>query len=763
MLLSKSKPFLNLSTIRHSFRLSSCSSSSADYYLAEKALILLKRHPEHLNSLSSQLTPKAASFLLLKSQHDQTLILKFLNWAKPYQFFDVECKCLALHVLTRFKLYKSAQSLAEDLIVNVNDDSGSLVFDKIKDSFHLCNSSSSVFDLLVKSYSHLKMIDKAKNTIYLAKNNGFMPGVLSYNSVLDAMVRSRCSIDMAKKVFDDMVRGGITPNVFSFNILISGFCANGKLEKGLEYFDEMKRNGCLPNVVTYNTLIDGFCKLGSIDEAWELLKSMSSRDLEPNLISFNVIINGLCRVGRMKETSEVLAQMRINRLIPDEVTYNTLVNGYCKEGDFHQALILFEEMVRNGVSPNVVTYTALINSMCKARNLNRAMELLNQMRVRGLHPNARTYTTLIDGFSSQGFMDKAYGILNEMVVSGFFPSIVTYNTLIKGHCVLGRMEEALGVIRDMVDKGVVPDLVSYSTVISRFCKDNDVEKAFQIKQEMVAKGISPDAVTYSSLIQGLCKRGDLTKACDLFQEMLGMGLLPDEFTYTTLIGTYCEKGDLNQAHYLLDEMMQKGFTPDIVTYNVLINGLSKQVRAREAEQLLFKHYNPETAQSDATFDVLIKICMDSEFRGVEALLQGFCMNGLMNEADQVFELMLRRNCKPTDAIYNVLIHGHSRAQNVMKAFNLYEDLVHFGYYPNNVSLISLIKALSKEGMSEELNQVIGAMLRCSRVTESELAKALVEIYHKEGNMDLAISVLSEMAKDGLLPNGGKNFYAYGKW
>ncbi|KAF7840862.1 pentatricopeptide repeat-containing protein [Senna tora] len=742
----------------HNRRSLSSLSSPSDALLADKAITYLKRHPHHLDSLSSQFTPEAASNLLLKSQFDQPITLKFLNWARRHQFLTFQCKCLALHILTRFKLYKSAQSLAEDVALNAIDDTGALVFQYLKDSYHVCNSSSAVFDLVVKSYSHVNLIDKAMNIVNLAKAHGFMPGVLSYNAILDAVLRSTHSLKLAEDVFSEMTRNGVSPNVYTYNVLIRGFCGEGNLEMGFHLKRQMEKYGCLPNVVTYNTLLDAYCKHRRMDEAFKLLKSMKIEGVEANLISYNVVINGLCREGRIRETEQVLEEMNRKGFAPDEVTYNTLVNGFCKEGNFHQALVLHAEMVRKGLSPNVVTYTTLINSMCKAKNLNRAVEFLDQMRVRGLSPNGRTYTTLIDGFCQQGLLNEAYNVLNEMIVCGFPPSIITYNALVNGHCLLGRVEDALGILRNMVEKGISPDVVSYSTIISGFCRSQELEKAFQMKLEMVEKGISPDAVTYSSLIHGLCQRSKLIEACNLFEEMLHKGVPPDEFSYTTLINAHCVEGELSKALKLHNEMIQKGFLPDAVTYSVLINGLNKLARTREAKKLLLKLFYDESIPDDVTYNTLIENCSNIEFKSVAALVKGFCMKGLMNEADRVFETMLQRNHKPNEAVYNVLIHGHCRCANVKKAYNLYQEMVHSGFDPHTVTVLALLKALFRKGMITEMSQVIQHTLRSCRLTDAELAKVLIEINYKEGNMDAVLNILTEMAKDGLLPNSGNHSY-----
>ncbi|OIT07213.1 PREDICTED: pentatricopeptide repeat-containing protein At5g39710 [Nicotiana attenuata] len=737
--------------------------SPSDIIFVNRAVSILKGHdPIPLNSLSSQFTPQYASSLLFQSQFDKPLVLRFINWARHRQFFNLQCKFISIHILTRFKLYKTAQSLAEDVAVKSPDDKGEFVFSCLKDTYHSCKSSSAVFDLMVKSYSHLKMIDNAMNIFELAKSNGFMLTVLSYNSILDALIRVSCngSFELVQKFYDDMVNSGVSPNVYTYNIMIRGLCGKGDLKKGLAFLNEMEKCGCLPSVVTYNTIIGAYCKIGKVDEAVEFLKLMQVRNLEPSVVTYNAIINGLCREGRMKETSEVLEDMRGKGLVPDEVTYNTLVNGYCREGNFHQALVLHSEMLRNGLSPDVVTYTSLINSMCKTGNLHRAMEFFDQLRARGLYPNERTYTTLIVGFSQQGFMNEAYKLLNEMISSGFSPSIVTYNALVNGHCALGRMEDALSVIQEMERRGVVPDVVTYSTMISGFCRNHNLERAFCAKQQMVEKGVSPDVITYSSLIQGLCEQQSLTEARELFQEMLRVGIQPDKFTYTTLIGAYCLEGDIKGALNLHNEMINKGFFPDVVTYSVLINGLNKQARTREAKQLLFKLLYEQSVPSSVTYDMLIESCNDLDFKSATDLIKGFCMKGLLDEADRVFELMLQKDKKPSEAAYNLLIHGHSRGGNLHRALHLYREMVSFGFVPHTVSLIVLMKELFKEGMSEELNQVIQSTLGSCKLADGELAKGIVDVNYKEGNMDAVFNVLTDMAKDGLFPNSGKTAFSH---
>lgn len=63
-------------------------------------------------------------------------------------------------------------------------------------------------------------------------------------------------------------------------------------------------------------------------------------------------------------------------------------------------------------------------------------------------------------------------------------------------------------------------------------------------------------------------------------------------------------------------------------------------------------------------------------------------------------------------------------------------------------------------MSDELNQVIRSTLETSKLADGELAKVIVEVNYKEGNTDAVFNALTDMAKDGLLPNSRKTAICY---
>ena len=75
-------------------------------------------------------------------------------------------------------------------------------------------------------------------------------------------------------MLEKMMDMGLSPNVVSFNTLISGYCNKGLFGLALKVKSLMVENGVQPNVVTFNTLINGFCKERKRHEANRVFNEM---------------------------------------------------------------------------------------------------------------------------------------------------------------------------------------------------------------------------------------------------------------------------------------------------------------------------------------------------------------------------------------------------------------------------------------------------------------------------------------------------------
>ena len=74
-----------------------------------------------------------------------------------------------------------------------------------------------------------------------------------------------------------MLKYGLLPDAYSYNILINGLCIAGSMEEALEFTSGMEKHGVETDIVTYNILTKGFHLLGLMDGAWKVIQRMLNK------------------------------------------------------------------------------------------------------------------------------------------------------------------------------------------------------------------------------------------------------------------------------------------------------------------------------------------------------------------------------------------------------------------------------------------------------------------------------------------------------
>ncbi|XP_057449040.1 pentatricopeptide repeat-containing protein At5g39710-like isoform X1 [Lotus japonicus] len=370
-------------------------------------------------------------------------------------------------------------------------------------------------------------------------------------------------------------------------------------------------------------------------------------------------------------------------------------------------------MLRGGVLPDKLTYFILMNAYCLEGKFCKAFHMHHEMTHKGFLPD---------------------------FVSGFSPSLVTYNALIHGLCLLGRVEEALGILRGMAAMGLPPDAVCYTTVISGLCKIGEPRKAYELKLEMDGKNFWwLDLDTYDSLMEDLS----------------------DEDIYSNMMNDYFAQGNMKKVYRLDYDMKHDGYLTSDVIFRVYLNALNKKARTIDAKRTLLDmiYKNLWTKPSYFTYDTLIENCSNNEFKSLVGLVKDFSMRGLVGDAGRARDTMLHGNYKPEGSVYNLLIFDHCRSHSVNKAYDMYKEMVHYGFAPHMFSILAVIKALHYDRRYNEMMWVIKNTLKSCNLNDSELRKVLNKINVRECDIDALLDVLAEIAMGGLLLDGGKCSYA----
>jgi pentatricopeptide repeat protein len=114
-------------------------------------------------------------------------------------------------------------------------------------------------------------LDLAFASLALVIKTGWIPNVISYNTLLDGLCKEKRTDDAMDVVLRRMPELSCTPNVFSYNTLLNGLCKEKRTDDAMDVvLRRMPELGCAPDVISYNTLLNGLCKEERTLEALDL-------------------------------------------------------------------------------------------------------------------------------------------------------------------------------------------------------------------------------------------------------------------------------------------------------------------------------------------------------------------------------------------------------------------------------------------------------------------------------------------------------------
>uniref|UniRef100_A0A803LTT7 Pentatricopeptide repeat-containing protein n=1 Tax=Chenopodium quinoa TaxID=63459 RepID=A0A803LTT7_CHEQI len=209
-------------------------------------------------------------------------------------------------------------------------------------------------EIIFNAYVEAKLPEEALKSFIEMINHGSVPRLNLFNSLLILLLESN-HLEKGWWVFNEF-KGKVELDVYSFGIMIKGFCQGNDLERAFNVLDGLDDVGMSPNVVIYTTLIDGCCKNSDIAKAKDLFNKMEELGLVANQHTYTVLMNGLFKKGLKKEGFQLYEKMKDCGILPNIYTYNSMMNEHCKDGLLGRAFLLFDEMVERGLACNIVTY-----------------------------------------------------------------------------------------------------------------------------------------------------------------------------------------------------------------------------------------------------------------------------------------------------------------------------------------------------------------------------------------------------------------------
>lgn len=271
----------------------------------------------------------------------------------------------------------------------------------------------------------------------------------------------------------------------------------------------------------------------------------------------------------------------------------------------------------------------------------------------------------------------------------------------------------------------------FSSIIRSYGLAGMFDQALKTYLQMDDLGTPRSALSFNVLLSACVNSKLYDRVPQLFDEMPKKhGFLPDKVSYGVLIRSYCAMGTPESAMEKLKEMEEKGVEITAVTFTTILHSLYKGGRNDEAENIWNEMVKRGCDPDVGAYNVKIMNIQRGDPEGVKGLIEEMSNVGL----------------KPDTISYNYLMSCYCRNGMMDEAEKVYEDLETKGCNPNASTFRTLIFYLCKNEQFETGYRVFTESVRASKIPDVNTLKYLVHGLVKSSKVKEAKEMIRTLKK-----------------
>jgi len=495
-------------------------------------------------------------------------------------------------------------------------------------------------------------------------------------------------LQAALGIFTQQVDTDSSP--ISYNAMLEACVACGDLSRALEIFSKAKQGNCA-DVVSYNTVVKGYVAHGKVSEAKQLVAEISACGLSPTHASFHTILNSLSSGEDRIAVWSLLADMHAAGVSPNAVTCSILLKGKLNSSSDVDKIL---EMVRKLEEPlDEVLFSTLAEACIRTKKLAVLAEHMFTFSAQGMVLSAPTYGSMIKAFGQMQDVKRVQELWADMVKHGVQPTAITLGCMVEALVMNRRTADAWALALELRSNETTAPLVNtviYSTILKGFANAKDLGKVMALYGEMRAHDIQPNTITYNTILNAFAQGGAMHRVAALLEDMKAAvpPVEPDIVTYSTLVKGFCNSGSLDRALCIMKDMQDEGKnTPDEVMYNSLLDGCSKEHRLDDALKLFDEMKKNGIAPSNFTLSIMVK-------------LLGRCRR-LKAALNLVDEVRTDYKVKVNIQVYTCLVQACFNNRQASTAVALHDQIIEEGLIPDEITYSALVKGCLQASLIDQ--------------------------------------------------------------
>lgn len=171
---------------------------------------------------------------------------------------------------------------------------------------------------------------------------------------IGSLLASSESLEIVKMFQALVSKNGLNSKIEVSNALVSAFSKHGQIEQAYQVFNNMSS----PNLISWNTIISGFLfngfPLQGLEQFYELLMST----LKPNAYTLSIVLSICASISALRHGKQIHGYILRSGVFSVTSLGNALITMYAKCGDLDWSLRIFNVM--NG--RDIVSWNAMISA-----------------------------------------------------------------------------------------------------------------------------------------------------------------------------------------------------------------------------------------------------------------------------------------------------------------------------------------------------------------------------------------------------------------
>ncbi|EPS64936.1 hypothetical protein M569_09839, partial [Genlisea aurea] len=298
-------------------------------------------------------------------------------------------------------------------------------------------------------------------------------------------------------------------------------------------------------------------------------------------------------------------------------------------------------------------------------------------------------------------------------------NVIAHNVILR---VLTRKDDwdgAEGLVKEMVsDSGCLLNYQIFNTVIYACYKKGLSDVATRWFKMMLNYQVDPNVATYGMLMSLYQKNWAVEEAESTLTHMRKLKITCNS-AYSSMITIYIRLGLYKKAEDVVGFLRDDQVVLDQQNWLALLNAYCQQGKLPEAEQTWLSMMEAGFRPSLVAYNTMITGCGRAS---------------RMDHAEKFYFNLREEGLEPDETTYRSLIEGWGRAGNYIQADSYYKELRRIGFNPSSSNLFTLIKLQALNEDSEGSVKYVDDMMS-GGVSESSIIGILLRAYGEANRLD----------------------------